>query len=414
MNNIHENIRKYRLEKEWTQEELAKELFVSRQLVSKWESGKSLPDIGNVERLTHILGISINDLIDDESAKTEIIRNVEERVKQRKVIGLSLLFSMVAVVIGILVYALLPDDSDESLYDALQEEAVYVTGVSDGVVTVENNPIDLVLEFDMNEDPPFLYDNREEAVYDMELKTGDSLYVRYSEVTGVVYEVQMIDSVIDKSLYGVMVTGHGNTFDDMYDAIGADQSVRYHYARENASGHTGEADFSYESGEYYFSRTYDLYVHIDPFRASEGLDIALFTSEGVEYVDTVSLITQKTYTYQGEFELSDSPLGQIQSVEVTYNIHIRFKASVDTLVIYEYDKHHELIKETVLDDWQDYHTFKAQDETLYGYIEKTVVRQHGLSTYEDVSVTELFRGEREEIGVADDDGFTRDYQFYLN
>lgn len=41
---INDNIRKYRKEKGISQEEMAVRLHVVRQTVSKWETGKSVPD----------------------------------------------------------------------------------------------------------------------------------------------------------------------------------------------------------------------------------------------------------------------------------------------------------------------------------------------------------------------------------
>lgn len=39
---ISEQLRKYRTEREMTQEELAEKLFVSRQAISKWEKAKPI------------------------------------------------------------------------------------------------------------------------------------------------------------------------------------------------------------------------------------------------------------------------------------------------------------------------------------------------------------------------------------
>ena len=44
MMNISDKIQILRHDKEWSQDDLAEKLNVSRQSVSKWESGKALPD----------------------------------------------------------------------------------------------------------------------------------------------------------------------------------------------------------------------------------------------------------------------------------------------------------------------------------------------------------------------------------
>lgn len=50
-----------------TQEELALQLSVSRQAITKWESGKGLPDIENLKVLAKTLDISIDYLLDDDT-----------------------------------------------------------------------------------------------------------------------------------------------------------------------------------------------------------------------------------------------------------------------------------------------------------------------------------------------------------
>lgn len=52
-----------------TQEQLAEKLGVSRQAISKWETGCSLPDIGIFEQISDLYGISINDIVKADTSK---------------------------------------------------------------------------------------------------------------------------------------------------------------------------------------------------------------------------------------------------------------------------------------------------------------------------------------------------------
>ncbi|MDE6594142.1 MAG: response regulator [Oscillospiraceae bacterium] len=56
-------IKKYRLAKNVTQEEMACALFVTPQAVSRWENGLSLPDIAMIPRLVKYLGVSADVLL---------------------------------------------------------------------------------------------------------------------------------------------------------------------------------------------------------------------------------------------------------------------------------------------------------------------------------------------------------------
>lgn len=50
----------------WSQEELAEQLDISRQSVSKWESGTSVPDLDRIIRMSEIFGVSTDYLLKDE------------------------------------------------------------------------------------------------------------------------------------------------------------------------------------------------------------------------------------------------------------------------------------------------------------------------------------------------------------
>ena len=47
----------------WSQEELAEQLGVSRQSVSKWESGMSVPDLNKIIAMSELFGVSTDYLL---------------------------------------------------------------------------------------------------------------------------------------------------------------------------------------------------------------------------------------------------------------------------------------------------------------------------------------------------------------
>lgn len=54
----------------WSQEELADRLGISRQSITKWENGQSLPDIQNLIQLSEIFKVSIDRLVKENDVCT--------------------------------------------------------------------------------------------------------------------------------------------------------------------------------------------------------------------------------------------------------------------------------------------------------------------------------------------------------
>lgn len=69
-------IARYRKQQMWSQAELAEKLGVTSQAVSKWETGAALPDIDLLLELSHLYGVSINELLEDRDIiKTLAVQN---------------------------------------------------------------------------------------------------------------------------------------------------------------------------------------------------------------------------------------------------------------------------------------------------------------------------------------------------
>lgn len=68
---FNEKLRKLRGEYNLTQEELAEKLDVSRQAITKWESGEGTPDVENLKQLAILFNTTLDDLI-MEDKKVEV------------------------------------------------------------------------------------------------------------------------------------------------------------------------------------------------------------------------------------------------------------------------------------------------------------------------------------------------------
>ncbi len=92
-----------------TQAQLAERLNITDRAVSKWETGKSLPDSSIMLELCAVLGISVNDLLSGEvvtmdNYNKELEKNLLEMVKQKEEADKRLL--RVEIVMGVI--AVLP------------------------------------------------------------------------------------------------------------------------------------------------------------------------------------------------------------------------------------------------------------------------------------------------------------------
>ena len=63
---LAEKITELRKKNGWSQEELAEQLDVSRQSISKWESAQSTPDMNRILKMSDIFGVSTDYLLKDE------------------------------------------------------------------------------------------------------------------------------------------------------------------------------------------------------------------------------------------------------------------------------------------------------------------------------------------------------------
>ena len=102
-----------RRQKNLTQEQLAEKLGVSNKTISKWETGKCMPDYAIVKSLCEELEVTVAELLDgeiskDKSVRTyddeqilDLIRRTQELEKQK-----NMLYGIMLIVMGIALQAL--------------------------------------------------------------------------------------------------------------------------------------------------------------------------------------------------------------------------------------------------------------------------------------------------------------------
>lgn len=126
---VGERLYKLRKEKNLSQEDLANELDVSRQSISKWETNQSMPDFDKVVSLCEYFNITTDELLTgnkdiveskETNNKSNYARNIAISVGlyifslvalivfaagfEMPIVGVSLLFTIIAIATGIIIY----------------------------------------------------------------------------------------------------------------------------------------------------------------------------------------------------------------------------------------------------------------------------------------------------------------------
>lgn len=79
---IADRLQKLRKEKGFSQEQLAEELGISRQAVSKWERAEASPDTDNLICLARLYGVSLDELLYTDQSSSNIAKEVREKTEK--------------------------------------------------------------------------------------------------------------------------------------------------------------------------------------------------------------------------------------------------------------------------------------------------------------------------------------------
>ncbi len=75
---LGEQIKKHRGELGLSQEAFAEKIYVSRQTISNWETGKNYPDINSLLRMSEIFGVTVDVLLKGDVEEMKKIINEED------------------------------------------------------------------------------------------------------------------------------------------------------------------------------------------------------------------------------------------------------------------------------------------------------------------------------------------------
>ena len=111
---LHENLKALRKQRGLSQEELAAQLHIVRQTVSKWEMARSVPDAEMLCRLAEVLevpvGVLLGENIPEDAPRRDVaeeLARLNEQLAQKNRRARRVLKTAAAVLIGLMVLGLL-------------------------------------------------------------------------------------------------------------------------------------------------------------------------------------------------------------------------------------------------------------------------------------------------------------------
>ena len=144
---LNEKIKKYRKEAGLSQEDLANKIYVSRTLITKYESGSAFPTQENLEKIAIALNVKVENLLSDKEKNAIVEKSFN--TNQRFWMILSICFASISVIL--LLLSVIPfyqyssyDYSTVSYPD--NPTPVHVTGYTSiiGATLMAGNPISVI------------------------------------------------------------------------------------------------------------------------------------------------------------------------------------------------------------------------------------------------------------------------------
>ena len=120
---IGAQIKKYRSNMGISQEELAEKVYVSRQTVSNWETGKNYPDIHSVLLLSSVFNVSLDQLIKGD------VEIMKKEIKEAEIKRLNKYGGIYAVFLILTVISYVPFIAFMEGYGLIPWSAVYAVAV---------------------------------------------------------------------------------------------------------------------------------------------------------------------------------------------------------------------------------------------------------------------------------------------
>lgn len=132
-----DRLKQYRQDNNLTQDEFAEKLYISRQAVSKYETGRGYPSIDVMSKLAELMGISLDELISKEELAKQTIYTGQEVRKNKRNILIAISLIVVVIIISVIAIVLSLKSMERANPDAVAPgydyDLVGLVGTTDSV-----------------------------------------------------------------------------------------------------------------------------------------------------------------------------------------------------------------------------------------------------------------------------------------
>ena len=97
---FNEKLQELRKQKGLTQEELARQIFVSRTAISKWESGRGYPNLDSLKALARFFCVTVDELLSGD----EVLSIAEKDRQESRQVMQALVFGLLDVSVALLLF----------------------------------------------------------------------------------------------------------------------------------------------------------------------------------------------------------------------------------------------------------------------------------------------------------------------
>lgn len=393
---LKDKIKKYRLDNHLTQEQFAKQLFVSRSSVAKWEQGRSIPSLDLLLEFAKMSHTTIDELINSGEEKRIILQNNQALVRLGNIFKGTIITIILFILCGSigLGYHFINKNKDQphiiptTIYGKVVQcdELFSYIDMSSQKTTFKKAELKHVS----------FYDRNQESINYSTIKVGYYISLEYLDVVLSVENILEIKIIDDNpshyEIYGFFISLDDEDLDELpdfndhipvTDNYGVAKSFKYPFYKEELNKTSWSHFITIDSKESFLNenntinhKKVDFTVKITNTKTNNTKIYIIDNSEkgfalfhdikSKGYVATIKGYQMNPSYSEQRYDLS-------KGYQVTYNIKI-MKADCPKMVnVYAYNKNFSLIKELSFIDFLDFdplYPFYLPEETLFVIIKE--------------------------------------------